>query len=79
MGETKKIVVEHFPVDKLPDELRRGIEAGQVVRVTVEEESESMAPPYRSLSDFVGAGRGLYATPEEATDFIRKLRDEWDD
>jgi len=79
MGETKKIVVEHFPADKLPEELRRGLESGDLVRVTVESETESVTPPYRSLSDFVGAGRGLYSTPEEATDFIRNLRDEWDD
>ncbi len=76
MTEIKKIATEHFPVDKLPEELRRGIESGQMVRVVVEAE---FAPPQkRSLRSFLGCGTGLYATPEEAIAEIRKLRDESD-
>jgi hypothetical protein len=33
MGEKKKIVVENDPVDRLPEELRRGLEIGRMVRV----------------------------------------------
>ena len=36
MGETKKIVVEHYPVDKLPEDLRRGLDDGMRATVTVE-------------------------------------------
>jgi hypothetical protein len=76
MTEIKKIVVEHFPVDRLPEELRRGIENGQMVRVVVEAEVESPAP--RSLRDFWGSARGAYPTPADAVAEIRKLRDESD-
>ena len=79
MGEIKKIVVEHFPADKLPEELRRGIESGQMVRVTVESDAEETAASEpRTLMSFLGSAPGLYATPEEATAFIRSLRDESD-
>ena len=73
MGATKKIVIEHYPVDKLPEELRRGLYNGEFVRVTVE---NAIAPPLRrSLSSFFGAGKGVYSEDEAVRD-IRKLRDE---
>ena len=76
MTEIKKIVIEHFPVDRLPEELRRGIESGQMVRVVVEAE-----PPVTvgSIMDLFGGAKGAYANPEEAVAFVRALRDEWDD
>ena len=76
MTEIKKIVTEHYPVDRLPEELRRGIESGQMVRVVVEAEEEPTRVP---LVDLIGSAKGLYASPEEAVAFIRALRDEWDD
>jgi hypothetical protein len=76
MTEQKKIVTEHYPVDQLPEELRRGIESGQMVRVVVEAEFD--LPQKRSLRSFLGSGKGLYASPEEAVAEIRKLRDESD-
>ena len=75
MTELKKIVTEHFPVDKLPEELRRGIESGQRVRVVVE--LEPPAEP-RSLRNFLGSAQGVYPTPADAVFEIRKLRDESD-
>ena len=78
MGETKKIVIDHYPVDKLPDDLRRGLESGRMVRVTVESDAETETPPARrKLTSFLGAAKGVYATPEEAVAAIRELRDEW--
>lgn len=77
MGEGKKIVAEHYPVDKLPEELRRGFEQGAFVRVIVEpDQSDATALP--TLTSFVGAGKGVYASPEEALAEIRRLRDEWE-
>jgi hypothetical protein len=75
MTELKKIVTEHFPVDKLPEELRRGIESGQMVRVVVE--TELPGEP-RSLREFFGSAQGVYPTPTDAVSEIRKLRDESD-
>jgi len=76
MTEQKKIVTEHFPVDRLPDELRRGIEDGKMVRVVVEAEVEMPEP--RPLREFWGIAKGAYPTPADAVAEIRKLRDESD-
>jgi hypothetical protein len=76
MGESTKIVVEHYPVDKLPEDLRKGLESGELVRITVERERE-LDRSDRPLTSFIGAGKGAYASPEEAVAAIRALRDEW--
>jgi hypothetical protein len=78
MGETKKIVTEHYPVEKLPEELRQGIEGGQVVRVTVETEVPASQPNTRSLRSFLGIAPGRYGDPDEIVDEVRRLRDEWE-
>lgn len=72
MGETKKIVVEHYPVDKLPEELRRGLASGDMVRVTMEAAGQPARLP---LSSYYGTAAGCY-TETDAVDYIRKLRDE---
>lgn len=73
MGEHSKIVVEHFPVDRLPDELRQGLEPGMTARIVIE--PDDVEPRRRKLSHLLGCGRGVY-TEEEAVSVIRKLRDE---
>lgn len=78
MGEMKRIVTPEVLVDELPEHVRRGIDSGTRVKVTVEAGGDASPAP-RPLREFFGAGRGLYATPEEAVEFIRSLRDEWDD
>ena len=76
MGEMKRIVTERYPVDKLPEELRRGLEGAQIVRVTVESEQEPEAVAASpSLMSYFGSGRGCYSAAE-AVDYIRMLRDE---
>ena len=77
MGEMKRMVIENYPADKLPEELRRGLETGTLVRVTIESEVGTEASPKRSLASFLGTGKGCY-TEEEAVSYIRKLRDEWE-
>jgi hypothetical protein len=78
MGETKKIVIESNPVEELPEELRRGLESGQMVRVTVESPADDEQLPPPKLTSLVGSARGVYASPEEAVAAIRALRDEWE-
>jgi hypothetical protein len=75
MGEMKKIVMDDYPVEKLPEEMRRGLESGQVVRVTIETVEREAAATPESLISFFGAGKGCYSE-EEAVGFIRRLRDE---
>jgi hypothetical protein len=73
---TTKIVIERYPVENLPPELRTGLSNGQRVRVTVET-SEGGTPlrPERPLLSYMGAGKGVY-TEHEAVSVIRQLRDE---
>lgn len=73
MGEHNKVIIEHYPAEKLPEELRPGIDTSRTVRVTVEPEPK--AAPGRALSPLLGTARGTY-NEEEAVSFIRRLRDE---
>lgn len=87
-----RIVKEHYPVEKLPDDLRDGLPEGQTVTVTIENEAK---PTLDELHEMV---MGILANPqpmtlaelrqmvgprnvtaEEAVARIRALRDEWDD
>ena len=75
MGETRKIVVENYPADSLPEDLRRGLESKAFVRVTVESQDRGRPKP---LASFIGSAKGCYPTPHDAIDAIRSLRDEWE-
>jgi hypothetical protein len=76
MVETTKIIADHYLVDKLPSDLRAGIQAGVWVRVTVEVPANGReSPARRSLGSCLGTGKGVYS-PAEAVRFIRTLRDE---
>ena len=75
MGEHKKIVVEHCPVDRLPEELRGKRESSAWVTITTEPEQTTLRPR-RSLSEFIGKSGVAHTDPVAD---IRKLRDEWDD
>jgi hypothetical protein len=80
MGEQRRVVAEHYPVEKLPEELRAGLGEVRHVTVTIEAEPEDTARPAvarRPLLSYLGAGKGVYPTPEDAVSAIRKLRDEW--
>jgi hypothetical protein len=72
-----KIVREHYPAAKLPDDLREGIDPSREVTVTVVVEG----PPARrvSLQDIFARRRPPFRTPEEIDADIRALRDEWED
>lgn len=76
-----KIVREHYPASKLPEDLRGSIEPGASVRVTVEEvqarERMTWSQIRASLLDARLNAKGV--TMEEAVARIRELRDEWDD
>ncbi len=83
-----KIVVEHYPVSRLPADLREGLEASGTVRVTVEE-SELAGSPLRGpsreefLAQLRDEKRGKRpedgVSREEAVARIRALRNEWGD
>ncbi|MFG1278347.1 hypothetical protein [Xanthobacter autotrophicus] len=86
-----RIVREHYPVEKLPEDLREGLAVGQTVTITVEEEAKLDAESFdakvadilshpqpmtlREVRALVGPRN---VTSEEAVARIRALRDEWD-
>jgi hypothetical protein len=84
-----KIVREHYPVERLPEDLREAFP--DVHHVTVEvsaEAADDAGPPPLSYEEAVAvvhmmrkrnAERGGGVTEEEAVRRIRELRDEWDD
>jgi len=76
-----KVVLEHYPASKLPDDLRGSIAAGASVRVIVEEEPASRRMSRGEFLESLAVARrnAPGTTVKEAVDRIRGLRDEWDD
>lgn len=75
-----KIVLEHYPASKLPDELRGQISRGALVRIVIEEDERKPMTHdefIESLAEARKHAKGV--TLEEAVARVRELRDEWDD
>jgi len=75
-----KIVLEHYPASKLPEDLRGNMSPDASVTIVIEEESPlsgSREAVLKLIRDAQARSRGV--TAEEAVARIRKLRDEWDD
>ena len=77
MGEHKRIVIEDYPVENLPEELRGGIETGHRVTVTVEESEDRWSDLFRRIDAYQSANT-RHVTSEEAVARVRAIRDEWD-
>lgn len=73
-----RIVKEHYPVSKLPPELREGFDPDQVVTVTVSVEE---APPkdVPTLEELFALRQPPFRSGEDIDDELRRQRDEWDD
>jgi hypothetical protein len=75
-----RIIHEHYPASKLPDDLREGINPSGHVTVTVVEEDQR--PSREKLVELLEQARARARTAgdvstEEAVRRIRDLRDEW--
>jgi hypothetical protein len=70
-----KIVRQHYPAAKLPEELRVGIDPDAQVTITVEAET----PPETSMSleEMFALRRDVFASQEEANAHIDAIRDQW--
>jgi hypothetical protein len=84
-----RIVREHYPVEKLPEDLREGIPAGEQVKVIVEPERvafedspllQDLPRPERvlTLEEMFAMRRPVYSSVEETVAHVRALRDEWE-
>jgi hypothetical protein len=69
-----KIVLEHYPVEKLDEELRARFFGESTVRLTVE--NERPAPLTRE--DILAFLNKPVGPPVNTVESIRALRDEWD-
>jgi chorismate-pyruvate lyase len=76
-----RIVRAHYPVSKLPEELREGLEPDGSVTVTLEEEIRKAPSVDEMRQQWLEVRKALKhkVTVEEAVARIRELRDEWDD
>lgn len=77
-----KIVVRDYPVSRLPEELRQGLEADSPVEVTLVQGTQLRGPTVEELVAQLETLRNNpkwpTTTAEEAARRIRELRDEWD-
>jgi hypothetical protein len=74
-----KIIREHYPASKLPEDLREGVDPESIVTVTVTVEGLQRPERVMSLEEISAARRPPFRTAEEIAASIRQLRDEWDD
>lgn len=76
-----KIVREHYPVEKLPEDLRAELGLARTVTVVIEAETipRQTDPLVRQAIEELKAYRArLPVTPSDSVERVSKLRDEWD-
>ncbi len=72
-----KIVREHYPVAKLPDDLRPSGDPGARVTVTIEEETKPAS--VMTLEEIFSLSGFSRRTKREIDAEISRARDEWND
>jgi hypothetical protein len=73
-----KIVKEHYPASRLPEDLRVGVNPAASVTVTVTEEEMQAQEPV-SLDEIFARRRPPFRSREDIDADLRRQRDEWDD
>jgi hypothetical protein len=73
-----KIVKEHYPAAKLPEDLREGLEPQQMVTVTVMVE-DGIPETALSLDEIFALRRPPFRSIEEIDEELRRQRDAWDE
>ncbi|GLK74797.1 hypothetical protein GCM10008171_00490 [Methylopila jiangsuensis] len=76
--EREKIIRDNYPVERLPEDLRAGLDAGARVKVTVEGPASGLDSFRARVRELQNAGLLKVETLEETTRRTRALRDEWD-
>jgi hypothetical protein len=72
-----RIVREHYPASKLPEDLRAGVDPGATVTVTIVEEEQS--GKIATLEEIFASRQPPFRSAEEIDADLRRQRDEWDD
>jgi hypothetical protein len=73
-----RIIREHYPASKLPEDLRAGVDPSATVTVTIVEE-ERRPEKVMSLEEIWELRTPPFRTAKEIDDDLRRQRDEWDD
>jgi hypothetical protein len=73
-----KIVKEHYPAAKLPEDLREGLDPARLVTITVTLESDQPARKPMTLEEIFALRRPPFRSGQEIDESIRQQRDEWD-
>ena len=76
-----RIVKEHYPVERLPEELREGLDPQARARVSIEVDMQpqgKLRDILKNIQERQSRGDWNIAT-DDPVERIRKLRDEWDD
>ncbi len=74
-----RIVREHYPASLLPDDLRQEIGEDRTVTITIEVEEEEGQSPADWFARFRHLHRETFKSIDEVNDYVRGLRDEWND
>jgi hypothetical protein len=74
-----RIVREHYPASKLPEDLRGSVDPAATVTVTVVEEEAKSPKEVMSLEEIWALRAPPFRTAQEIDDDLRRDRDEWDD
>lgn len=74
-----RIVREHYPASKLPEDLRAGVDPTATVTVTIVEEEAKPPTQVMSIEEIWSLRAPPFRTAREIDDDLRRDRDEWDD
>lgn len=75
MSETKRYVVEDYPLDRLPADVRSRFEDVERVRLTVE--AVDARPSRRTIAEILKNAPRERALRDDPVERVRALRDEW--
>lgn len=70
-----RIVREHYPAAKLPDDLREGIDENATVTITVE--TEAASEKVLTLEEMFALRRDVFMSIREVDEHVEAMRDEW--
>jgi len=73
-----RIVKEHYPASKLPEDLREGVDPAAIVTITIVEE-QGRPERVMTLEEIFALREPPFRTSEEIDADLRRQRDEWDD
>jgi len=74
-----KIVREHYPVERLPEDLRAELGLAKTVKVVIEadEVDAKSAARVAAIAELLEHRRKLKPSANDSVARVRKLRDEW--